>query len=296
MRVEALRFFSAEEVARARSYHRPLYWAAAVDGAIQVGVLAAFVWSGVGNALDPDSLPWWARTPAYAAIVIVVSAAVRTPGALWSGLIRERRWGFSTQRLPSWAADRCKAAAVNVVLTSALLLGLVALARELPGWWAAPAAGGFALATLALSYLAPVVLEPLFNRYSQLPDAALAVELRALAQRAGSPQATYSFRTRAGAPARRTHTCQGLGEHTGSSSPTHCSSRHHRRRCGSSSPTSSATAANSTSRAERCSRSPARSPPPSFSGRFSVRGWPTRTESRYCCCSGLRSRSPRCRH
>ncbi|TMK27903.1 MAG: M48 family peptidase [Actinobacteria bacterium] len=185
VRVEAVRFFSAEEVARARSYHRPLYWAAAVDGAIQVGVLAAFVWSGVGNALDPDSLPWWARTPAYAAIVIVVSAAVRTPGALWSGLIRERRWGFSTQRLPSWAADRCKAAAVNVVLTSALLLGLVALARELPGWWAAPAAGGFALATLALSYLAPVVLEPLFNRYSQLPDAALAAELRALAQRAG---------------------------------------------------------------------------------------------------------------
>ena len=187
VRVEAVRFFSAEEVARARSYHRPLYWAAAVDGAIHAGVLATFVWSGVGNALDPDSLPWWARTPAYAAIVIAVSAAVRTPGALWSGFIRERRWGFSTQRLRSWAADRCKAVAVNVVLASALLLGLVALARVLPGWWAAPAAGGFALAALALSYLAPVVLEPVFNRYSKLQDAALAAELRALAQRAGVP-------------------------------------------------------------------------------------------------------------
>jgi STE24 endopeptidase len=148
VRVEAVRFFSVEEVARARSYHRPLYWAAAVDGAIQAGVLATFVWSGVGKALDPGSLPWWARTPAYAAIVIAVSAAVRTPGALWSGFIRERRWGFSTQRLRSWAADRCKAAVVNVVLASVLLLGLVALARVLPGWWAAPAAGGFALAAV----------------------------------------------------------------------------------------------------------------------------------------------------
>src|SRR5207253_5286376 len=83
----------------------------------------------------------------------------------------ERRWGFSTQRLRSWATDRCKVAGVNAVLASALLLGLVALARVLPGWWAAPAAGGFALAALALSYLAPVVLEPLFNRYSQLQDA-----------------------------------------------------------------------------------------------------------------------------
>src|SRR5437867_6701195 len=115
-RVEAVRFFSAEEVARARSYHRPLYWAAAVDGAIQAGVLATLVWSGVGKALDPDSLLWWVRTPAYAAIVIAVSAAVRTPGALWSGFIRERRWGFSTQRLRSWAADRCKAAAAGTCL------------------------------------------------------------------------------------------------------------------------------------------------------------------------------------
>src|SRR6266540_7162704 len=187
VRTDALSFFSAEEVARARSYHRPLYWAGAADVVIEASVLATLVWSGVGAALDPGSLPWWGRTPAYAAIVVAVSGAVRTPLALWSGFIRERRWGFSTQRLRSWAADRCKAAVVNVVLASVLLLGLVALARVLPGWWAAPAAGGFALAALALSYLAPVVLEPLFNSYSQLQDAALAAELRALAERAGVP-------------------------------------------------------------------------------------------------------------
>src|SRR6266511_1047815 len=140
-RAEALTFFSAEEVARARSYHRPLYWAGTADVAIEASVLAALVWSGVGAALDPGSLPWWGRTLAYAAIVVAAAAAVRTPLALWSGFIRERRWGFSTQRLPSWAADRCKAAAVNVALTSALLLALVALARVLPAWWAAPEIG-----------------------------------------------------------------------------------------------------------------------------------------------------------
>src|SRR5882724_13498153 len=108
-RTDALTFFSAEEVARARSYHRPLYWAGAADVAIEAGVLAALVWSGAGAALDPGSLPWWGRTPAYAAIVVVAAAALRTPLALWSGLIRERRWGFSTQGLSSWVADRAKA-------------------------------------------------------------------------------------------------------------------------------------------------------------------------------------------
>jgi STE24 endopeptidase len=187
MRTEALSFFSEEEVARARRYHRPLYWAAAADVAIEASVLAALVWSGAGAALDPGSLPWWGRTPAYAAIVVAASAAVQAPLALWSGFIRERRWGFSTQRWPSWAADWAKAVGVNIVLTAAALLGLVGLARALPGWWAAPAAAAFAFAALLLSFVAPVVLEPLFNRYSRLKDAALARELRTLAERAGVP-------------------------------------------------------------------------------------------------------------
>src|SRR6266545_7273418 len=186
-RTEALTFFSAEEVARARSYHRALYWAGAVDVAIEAGVLATLVWSGAGAALDPGSLAWWSRTPAYAAIVVVAAAAVRTPLALWSGLIRERRWGFTTQRLVSWVADRAKAVGVNIVLTAVALLGLVGFARALPGWWAAPAAAAFAFAALLLSFLAPVVLEPLFNRYSPLQDATLAAELRRLAERAGVP-------------------------------------------------------------------------------------------------------------
>jgi len=143
-RTEALTFFSAEEVARARSYHRPLYWAGTADVAIEASVLATLVWSGAGAALDPGSLPWWGRTPAYAAIVVAAAAAVRAPLALWSGLFRERRWGFTTQRLPSWAADRAKAVGVNIVLTAVALLGLVGFARGLPGWWAAPAAAAFA--------------------------------------------------------------------------------------------------------------------------------------------------------
>jgi STE24 endopeptidase len=186
-RPKALRFFSAEEVERARRYHRPLYWAAGIDLAVEAGVLAAFVWSGLGNVLDPASLPWWGRAPAYAAIVVVSLAALRTPLALWSGVIREWRWGLSTQRLSSWVGDRCKAVALNVVLTSALLLGLVGLARLLPSWWAAPAAGAFALATLGLAFLGPVLFEPLFNRHAPLQDEAFAAELHVLAERAGVP-------------------------------------------------------------------------------------------------------------
>jgi Zn-dependent protease with chaperone function len=185
--VDPLLFFSPEQVARARSYHRPLYWAAAIELALEAALLAALVWSAAGGALDPGSLPWWARTPAYAAITIALLAALRTPVAFWRGYLRERRFGFSTQTSRGWFVDRLKATGINVVLTSSLLLALVALARTLPGWWVVPAAAAFALIAFLLSFLAPVVLAPLFNEYRPLDREPLRSALQTLAEQADVP-------------------------------------------------------------------------------------------------------------
>jgi STE24 endopeptidase len=50
-----------------------------------------------------------------------------------------------------------------------------------------PAGAALALAVLLLSFVAPVVLEPLFNRFRPLDDQALAADLQALSQLAGVP-------------------------------------------------------------------------------------------------------------
>jgi STE24 endopeptidase len=185
--VDPRRFFAAEDVERSRCYHRPLYFAAAAGLALEVAVLAALAWSAAGSAFDPASLPWWARTLAYTPIVVVLAAAVQMPLAFWRGYLRERRWGFSTQTLRGWFGDRLKALAVNVVLAGSPLLALVALARALPGWWVVPAATAFALGAFVLSFLAPVLLAPLFNCYRPLEQEPLRSELRALARAAGVP-------------------------------------------------------------------------------------------------------------
>jgi STE24 endopeptidase len=185
--VDPLQFFSAEQVARARSYHRPLYWAAALDLGLEVALLAALVWSAAGETLDPRSLPWWARTLAYAATIVALSAAVRTPLAFWRGYLRERRFGFATQTWRGWLADRLKLLGINLVLVSSLLLGLVALVRAVPDWWVIPAAAALALLAFLFSFLAPVLIAPLFNRYRPLEQEPLRSELHALAAEAGVP-------------------------------------------------------------------------------------------------------------
>ena len=181
--------FSPEERTRARAYHRPLYLALLLDVALSAGLLAALAWSALGDWLfSPlESLSPVAAAAAYAALVTIFSSVLRTPLACWRGWWRERRWGFSTQGIGGWLADRAKGLAVSIVLGAGAWAAAVALARALPGWWALPAGAALALAVLFLSFVAPVVLEPLFNRFRPLEDETLAASLRLLSTRAGVP-------------------------------------------------------------------------------------------------------------
>lgn len=181
--------FSHQDEERAREYRRPLYPALALDLALGAGVLAALAWGWPGRRLwdAVEPLGWAGAAAAYAALVVAVSTAVRLPLSLWRGLLRERRWGLSTQSLCGWAADLGKGLALSVTLTAAAWTAAVALARAVPGWWPSPAAAALAIAVLLLSFVAPVVLEPLFSRFAALADEALAAELRALAELAGVP-------------------------------------------------------------------------------------------------------------
>jgi Zn-dependent protease with chaperone function len=179
--------FSQEAVERAAAYHRPLYLATAAGVALSAAVYVVLAWPARGAYDAVSGLGWAGAAAAWAGIVVLASTLVRLPLAYWRSHLRERRWGFSTQSAGAWLGDQAKGTAVSLVLTAAAWTGVVGLARALPGWWVAPAAAALALAVLLLSFVAPVVLEPLFNRFRPLEDGALAGELRALADRAGVP-------------------------------------------------------------------------------------------------------------
>jgi len=181
--------FAPEEVARARRYHRPLYIALLVDTTLGLVGLSLLVFTRAGSWLYGlvEGLPWWERALLFPILVLGVLTLLRLPLSFWRGHVRERRWGFSTQATRGWWLDRTKIFAVVAALTAIAVLAFVALARALPGAWPAAAAPGAALLVLALGFAAPVLLEPLFNRFRLLDDPALADELRSLGERAGVP-------------------------------------------------------------------------------------------------------------
>jgi STE24 endopeptidase len=183
--------FAAEEIERARRYHRPLYVALFVDWALQATVLALLVFGPPGDRLrDVVGGPWWAQTLELTALVLGVLTLVRLPLSAWRGWARERRWGFSTQTFRSWLSDVAKGLVLGAVLTGIALTALVWTARTWPSWWPAVAAPGAAVLTLLLTLIAPPLFERLFNRFWPLPDEELARELRELSERARVPVRT----------------------------------------------------------------------------------------------------------
>ena len=181
--------FDSEQVERARRYHRPAYLARVIGIALGLLVLGLLSFGGLGDWLFGlvDGLAWWGETIAFSALVALLGSLVATPIAFWRGYLHERRWGFSTQTLGGWVSDRAKGVAIGVALTVIPMFGLIASVHVFPSWWPLVAALGGAAIVFVVTFLAPVLLEPVFNRFAPLQDDVLAGDLRRLADRAGVP-------------------------------------------------------------------------------------------------------------
>jgi STE24 endopeptidase len=173
--------FSQEDRDRASRYHRPLYAAAVVRLVLVLAVFAAFTLLSLGG------LGWFGDAVVWAVVVLAAASVSGLPLGLWLGLVRERRFGLSTQTLGGWLADRAKGETIELVLGGAVWGAAIGLVHAFPGWWPLPAAAALALFVLLMSFVAPVVVEPVFNCFRPLEDERLAGELRALAERAGVP-------------------------------------------------------------------------------------------------------------
>jgi STE24 endopeptidase len=181
--------FSSDEVERARRYHRPLYAAFALGTLLSLSIPAVLAFTPVGDAMYElvDDLAWWAATPAFTAMVVLAGFVIGLPLSYWRSYVRERAWGFSTQTLGGWLADRAKGLALGLILTGAVMTALIGLIRAFPRAWPLVVAPAGMVLVVVMSFLAPVLLEPLFNRFTPLADQTQAVELRSLSEKAGVP-------------------------------------------------------------------------------------------------------------
>ena len=130
-----------------------------------------------------------ARRPLLGAAVVGagISLTLTVAGLPLGALAHERARdvGLSTQSLAPWLGDRGRAAAIGAGLAALAAAAAMALLRRLGSrFWI----GGAALAVAgvaAFTWLAPVLLAPVFNRFEPLQEGRLRAEVLELGRRAG---------------------------------------------------------------------------------------------------------------
>ncbi|WP_316524571.1 M48 family metalloprotease [Kitasatospora brasiliensis] len=125
-----------------------------------------------------------AGVTAGATALVLLGQALRLPFAAGARTVRAR-YGLVTQGWAGWALDAVRGLALTLVLLLPLALGLFALTAWSPQRWWLPAAGAAALLTAALSFLHPLLIEPVFNRFTPMPPGEQRTALLALAERDG---------------------------------------------------------------------------------------------------------------
>ncbi|NES29582.1 M48 family metalloprotease [Micromonospora terminaliae] len=202
----ALRALPVDQVARGRAFHgalRPAGWSALVVGLV-VALLLGLTPVG-GRLVELAGRPFgghWAAQAVLGGLAVMFLADLLTlPFAAWRQTVLTR-YGLSTQGWGGWAVDLLKSYAVSAVIGALVLLGFYTVVRLSPRWWWAFGAAGAAALVVLLSFVLPVLVEPVFNRFTPMEPGPLRTELTSLAARDGVPVrdvlvADASRRTRA---------------------------------------------------------------------------------------------------
>jgi STE24 endopeptidase len=191
---------------KAARYHRLRRRAVLLAASWRVLLLTVLMLAGAAHALGrvssaateafPPVLRSSVAVVVFVAVVTLVHEAVALPIAFYGGFILERRYGLLRQPAGAWLRDQLKAASISLVFASLAAVWIYAWLAFAPDrWWIGAWAGALAAAA-ATAWAAPILLLPLFFRFTPLRDEALRQRLMALAARAGVPAlGVFEWRT-----------------------------------------------------------------------------------------------------
>jgi len=177
-------YFSPAQLARAADYRGPelpLYLAGTL---LELAVLALLVARPLRWLRDQAGKGAVMRRVAITAGAL--SLLLTLVGLPLGAVSRQRGIdvGLVTRSWPGWARDVALGGVIQAGLMALTAVALVGLMRRLPRWWWLPASGVVVAGAAVVLYLTPVVLDPLFNRFTPVRGQARA-DVLTLAERAG---------------------------------------------------------------------------------------------------------------
>lgn len=153
------------------------------------GVLASGLSARLRDVAQRVSKVRFLALLAYYALLTLALAAIQAPLTFYSGFWLEHVYGLSHQSLLSWLGDEAKSLAVGIVLNGLLLALLFWLISKSPRRWSLWLWGALIPIIAFGIFLAPLVLDPIFNKFIPMPPSPLRTQIQTLAAKAGIPDA-----------------------------------------------------------------------------------------------------------
>jgi STE24 endopeptidase len=177
----------AKEYARTRRRLSYITMAIGVVGIIILLFTNLGIWLGDQlQALSWQPVAGWfpLQILAYFLILMLAYEIITAPIAYYSGFVLPHRYGLSTMSLRSWLADLFKGLALSLVLEILVLEFVYLLLAVQPQTWWLWVALAMLFFSVVMANLAPVLIFPIFYKFTPLPEGDLTKRLLALAQRA----------------------------------------------------------------------------------------------------------------
>ena len=190
-RPDPTRDLTADEITRAARFGRAMERSGLLGRLVALAVVSALAFTHGGARLaeavsgGPSAgWPWAARAAVGTVAIVLAGAVALLPIELWRENV-SRRYGISIQSWRLWTVDWLRTFALQALAATVGVLIVQSLARAFPGYWWAIAAMVVALCAIGLSFVFPLVIEPLFNSFSPMQAGELRTRLIAMAARDG---------------------------------------------------------------------------------------------------------------
>ncbi len=160
-----------------------------IAGAVSSAALLVVVLTGFLGFLDSTarSLPLHPSLQGilFIAAVSLLFGVLQLPFTVYSTFVIEARFGFNKTTPKLFLIDMLKGLAISVVIGVPVLLALFWFMDATGFLWWIWAFAAMTAFQLVMSVLAPLVIAPLFNRFTPLPDGPLKDRILELASRLG---------------------------------------------------------------------------------------------------------------
>ncbi len=186
----------AEKYAKSQDYTRASSRYHLITATWSLTLLLVFWWMGGFGWIDTHSRALGGSILIigliYIGVLYIGNYLLNLPFEIYDTFVLEERFGFNKTTKGTFIADQIKSLILTALIGIPLIAGILWIFNNVDHAWLW-AWGGVSVFTLLLTYLAPSLILPLFNKFEPMPDGELKDAIHKMAERCEFPLTEISI-------------------------------------------------------------------------------------------------------